>query len=616
MNKNLKLFSVMLIFVVLISVFAGCGKKDDEAASSGEATALSTADVNFVDANGESKYSVVRPDDKDYATMSGKVFREIKSKYAVTPKNTTDIDEKRAEDYEILIGDTNREASKAALELLKSEGTRRYHEYLICTIGNDIAIVAFNDEDLEKAVDYFIANYITGSVVTGGINYLYSDSSNYTEMNILGTTSIIDIKIVRPIYNVAYMTQLETDRMVDYILEKTGYKVDIVNDNIASDNDDKLSGSGTLTPSTPNEYEIIIGNCVRDGVKQISNYREYEIRVEDKRIFLNGGSPYATAMAVSEFINLLKTKDSITSADNVLSGNYDEAYAKYDKTQYYYPTFTEDFDVAHIDDLKHWTCRWNAVAGYSNAEKPCYRGSTKHNNNYVLDGKCYINAAVDDEGYYGGMLDTDNKLQFLYGVLEISTLHPRGDGFWTALWTVSDNGIKGPIDDPQRMYHSETDVEECYGAGDWAYGNTFAWPTSYGREALQIPPEKDGTVHVNNRVSCADDRGFYMDFHTFAFVWDDDTNVKFTCDGYVYVDQDLRDGPEKLVYSQPQWLKLSMACGTGNRPATTDPISWRDYNKFITEYVHIYQKQGNKLYYSKNPNEPDVPKNWTEWTFE
>ena len=166
------------------------------------------------------------------------------------------------------------------------------------------------------------------------------------------------------------------------------------------------------------------------------------------------------------------------------------------------------------------------------------------------------------------------------------------------------------------MYHSETDVEECYGAGDWAYGNTFAWPTSYGRQALQIPADKDGTVHVNNRVSCADDRGFYLDFHTFAFVWDSDKNVKFTCDGYVYVDQDLREGPEQLVYSQPQWLKLSMACGTGNRPATTDPVSWQNYNKFITEYVHIYQKKGNKLYYSKNSQGKNVPSNWTEWTFE
>lgn len=615
MSKNLKLVSLLLIFVVMISVFVGCGKKSDDTAASEDTNALSTADINFVDADGESLFSVIRPDASEYGTLNGKIFRQIKDKFGVTAKNSTDADPKD-DRAEILVGNTNREASAFALEYLKTNGTGRYHEFVVCSVGKDIAIVAYNDEDLEKAVDYFIANYITGSVIEGGINYLYTDTSNYTVLNILGTTKISDIKIVRPIYNVAYMTQLETDKLMDYILEKTGYKVDLVNDNIASDTDDKLSGSGTLTPSTPNEYEIIIGNCVRDGVKSISNYREYEIRVEDKKIFLNGGSPYATAMAVSEFLNLLKTKDSITSADNVLKGDYDEAYKKYDSAEYYYPTFTEDFDNKNIDDLKYWTCRWNATAGYSNAEKPCYRGSTKLYNNYLEDGKCYINAAVDDSGYYGGMLDTDNKLEFLYGVLELSTLHPKGDGFWTALWTVSDNGMKGPLNDPQRMYHSETDVEECYGPGDWAYGNTFAWPTAYGRQVLEIPANKEGTVHVNNRVSCADDRGFYMDFHTFAFVWDSDENVKFTCDGYVYVDQDLREGPEKLVYSQPQWIKLSMACGTGNRPATTDPVAWERYNKYITEYVHIYQKKGNKLYFSKNPNGSNIYSNWTEKTFE
>ncbi len=57
----------------------------------------------------------------------------------------------------------------------------------------------------------------------------------------------------------------------------------------------KTDGSGTLTVTDAAEYEIIIGNCKRDGVSIISDPDKYEIRIEDKKIFLNGGSAHATA---------------------------------------------------------------------------------------------------------------------------------------------------------------------------------------------------------------------------------------------------------------------------------------------------------------------------------
>lgn len=44
-------------------------------------------------------------------------------------------------------------------------------------------------------------------------------------------------------------------------------------------------------------------------------------------------------------------------------------------------------------------------------------------------------------------------------------------------------------------------------------------------------------------------------------------------------------------------LQLSLACGSGNHgEPTTDLIEWRDYNKFIVDWVHIYQKKDQKMY--------------------
>jgi beta-glucanase (GH16 family) len=218
-------------------------------------------------------------------------------------------------------------------------------------------------------------------------------------------------------------------------------------------------------------------------------------------------------------------------------------------------------------------------------------------NNYVQDGKMYQCGVETDDAYYGGMFVTIDKMEYLYGHLELSTLHPRGLGFWTALWTQSSSSGNNEIPANERLYFIEVDVEECYGnGGDWAYGNTFAWPTALGRQQLGLP-DKGGTVHVNNRVNAADERGFWLDFHTFGYEWVDNTHVRFTCDGYVYKDQELKDPAEMHAFLQPTYLRLSMACGAGSHgQPTTDPDAWKNTNKFIVDWVHIYQKAGQKIF--------------------
>ena len=86
-------------------------------------------------------------------------------------------------------------------------------------------------------------------------------------------------------------SQEETNKLIDFVLEKTGYTMPMVNDQIASTNyrnnsTAQTDGSGTHTPSAAAEYEIIIGNCVRDGVKSFTDHDEYEIRIEDKKIYM------------------------------------------------------------------------------------------------------------------------------------------------------------------------------------------------------------------------------------------------------------------------------------------------------------------------------------------
>lgn len=594
MNKYVKLICLIFVPLLTASLFGACGKKQDASSGgSGDAGSvdtggiISTADVNFVDSDGESTYRVVRPeDDANILPLATSVYKKVLEVYKVKASNISDSTEKDGR-AEILIGDTNRESTKKARELLIAEVGGHYNDYIICTIDNDIVIYAPDNETLSKAVERFNTDYITGNVVTGGINCTFSDTSGFTELKIFGIDKLAKINIVKPIYNTSYLTMNAVDELVDDIKKKSGYAPKIVNDTVTAGPVDP-----TLSRTETAEYEIIVGNCDRDGVKTISDHDTYEIRIEDRKIFLNGGSPYATAMAVTEFDKLISANLEITSSMSVENGNYNDAIGSYDTATTYVPTWRDDFDGTEID-LKKWDVRWDEVSGYRSAAngKDQRRGNKQLNNNYVADGKLYEVAVETSDTYYGGMLTTIDLMEYLYGYIEISTVHPKGMGFWTALWTQS-KGAKNVEDRTSQLFFSETDVEECYGPGTWAYGNTFAWPTSLGKENGYTE-----TIHVNNKVISKDARGFWMDFHTYGYEWLDNTHVRFTCDGEVYADQQLREGPEQIAYSQPAYLKLSLACGSGNHgQPTTDPDEWADTNKYIVDWVHIYQKDGQSLW--------------------
>jgi hypothetical protein len=286
--KILRLGAVLLSLICLLTMFAACGKKDAE---SGDTASdfLSTADVSFVN-DGESVYMVVRADNCDsrIAESASNVFRAIKKAHGVNAKNVSDETGDGADIPEILIGDTNREASSLAKELLLSEATGRNDEFIICTIKEDIAIVGTCVESTIKAVDYFIETYVSQSTVAGGIYHINSNPEKYSEVALFGKTNLYGVELVRPIYNLSYVVQTEIDAMLDSFEEKSGYRFIEVNDNVASNKGQKLDGSGTLTPTTPAEYEIIIDSSVRDGVKPITNKNEHELRIEDKKAYLNG----------------------------------------------------------------------------------------------------------------------------------------------------------------------------------------------------------------------------------------------------------------------------------------------------------------------------------------
>ncbi len=617
MKKTVKVLATLLILVIFCTMFGACGKKDEGGEETSDG-ALSTADISFVDSDGEAAYRIIRPSNSTDAESAAAVsiFKEYKTKHNVSPKNQTD--DEPSGGPEILIGNTNREETKKALELLDSQTAGRRNEYIVCSINDDIVIYGRSDEALEQAAKVFLNDYLVNSTVTGGINNIFQSEEGYAALSLFGSSNLSEVTIVRPIYNVSYVTQLEIDKLISSVSDRFGYVIPLVNDQSTTDTGDSLSGRATLENTEDKDYEIIIGNCVRDGVNKNLDKDEYEIRIEDKNIYLNGGSSKATAMAVTEFLGILESKNEITSAHSVASGNYNDVINKYDSASYYRLTWSDDFDGTEIN-TKLWDVRWGESAYKApEGEKSTYRGNKELKNNYVKDGNLYIVATETDTARYGGLLTTQGMMEYYMGYIEISTLHPRCEGVWTALYTMSavsrtdKNNVWAWLNKngDTRMYYNETDVEECYGAGNWVYQNSFAWPTEYGRTQLGLLPEQSGAVHVNNNV-VSDDRGFWMDFHTYGFELLDSNRITYTVDGKVSFVQELTRGEEKHAYDQPVFLRLAMAAGTANHAISSNKEYWDKYGTYIVDYVHVYQHKGNKLY-TKQLNDT----NWKTYVVE
>lgn len=567
-----RIFAFLLLVAVIVSV-CGCSKSESKVPTD-------TGTVSLTDENGVCLYRVIRPEDGGVTQVkaAASVFKKAKELFVGNIFNHPDS-EPYDGTFEIAVGLTNRESTSKALELLAEKGNGMADGYIICTVGNDIAIVGNSEEATLNAVERFVSDIMPLGKFEKGIIYLYDPESPGGKITLCGTTRLDKVKVVRPRYNVSYLTTVETENFISYAKEKTGYALTVVND---------CDVSGIeLKRSKENEYEIVIGNCDRDGVHKISNRDEYEIRAVKNRIFVNGGSPIATSTAVSELLEEIKKSGGIADGYSV-TGNYSSIEANYPSEDYYKLTWGDDFDGETIDESK-WEVAWGERSGYEDRDKPTYRGNPDLINNYVSNGSLYICALETDDGYYGGMLRTDDIMRYKYGYIELSTVHPKGKGFWTALWMNSDHAA----DD---YYFLETDVDECFGEGTWAYGNTAAWLTRSGRDALDIPSDVSGTVWAQYKRQCTDDRGYFMDYHTFGFEWLEENRIRITCDGIVNSDYELTKGELQIAYSQPAYLMLSMSVGSTNLdPPTTDPAEWTETNKYIVDYVHIYQKKGQEL---------------------
>ena len=161
-----RVLCLLLALVMCTSLMMACADPDqpgpdDETPEDPQDPSTQVPMITVV-ADGASPYIIVRSDrtsSGDMETqMAIKISTAIKAVTGAKVDLTTDYEDTEgefAERYEILVGETNRPESIAALEALSDENA-----YAIRVMGKKIVIVAHKDAALEEAVNHFLSNYV------------------------------------------------------------------------------------------------------------------------------------------------------------------------------------------------------------------------------------------------------------------------------------------------------------------------------------------------------------------------------------------------------------------------------------------------------------------------
>ena len=184
-----RIICILMVLTMSFGLLVGCGgKKTDNSSTPATNTGIviTTDDVKYIAEDGSSVYRIIRPDGNTIVTpFAGTLFKKMKDGLGIGIKNVSDSED-GTDVYEILVGNTNRPESKAAMVYLYDNGMGRYQDYIICTMGKKIVINAITDEAVENAVNYFVENFVKTEGIAGGIKYTCATPGEFGSMTING----------------------------------------------------------------------------------------------------------------------------------------------------------------------------------------------------------------------------------------------------------------------------------------------------------------------------------------------------------------------------------------------------------------------------------------------
>ncbi|HBM79886.1 MAG TPA: glycoside hydrolase [Clostridiaceae bacterium] len=230
--------------------------------------------------------------------------------------------------------------------------------------------------------------------------------------------------------------------------------------------------------------------------------------------------------------------------------------------------WNDEFNSNAVDD-KYWTLQ-NGGDLWGNNELQYY--TDREENCYIKDGKLIIRGLKEDyrnHQYTSARIVTKEKLEFLYGKIEVKAKFPEGNGLFPAIWLLpcennyGDGKKNGEIDLVEILGN---DPEVIYGVAHYSLKNQNR---SYKRYS-------DGITN------------FSMGFHVYSIEWSPQ-EIKWMVDDKAYFSLNLMRTFDKTYnpFNKKMYLIMNLAIG-GNWPGNN--LGKTTFPSYVEiDYVRYYK---------------------------
>ncbi len=398
-----------------------------------------------------------------------------------------------------------------------------------------------------------------------------------------------------------FMTTQATDLLVTSFKEFCG--VDIQN---------TAKATNKIVVSIPNIAQDELDNSALNtltGVKgDVYGVDDYKIFLYNNDLYIEGGSDYATAFAVNEFISFIQKYEMIPVGFE-LSGKYNgerglgEGYSYVwgdefnggflDTTKWLVETGTSSGPCYALNDPYYLSTKTNGNWTYNSDYNMMQDGEVRYldeegNNYYLEDGLLVMNTKKTDYGYSATKISAKNKYNFTYGIMtarvKLATKNGASSTFWARSLDDLD-GIKGGS-------VNEMDFVENYGA-EQIRANLHTW-TEYVNDT-----NHSGEIDYQETIYPAEGESLSDAFHEITLYWTAD-KIVFYFDGVKYLEQDIGSDPEKWeAFYKSTYLIMGVSAPTGiygtyNNGTTPGEVLGTLVDSFnenlCMDYIRVYRK--------------------------
>ncbi len=461
---------------------------------------------------------------------------------------------------EILVGHTNRTESAA---LAASDWTRNNisYDYKFQAVGTKVLIMGGDDAvSTTSAIDAFIATHLTADkaqTLAWNHHYIHAGLQDIT----FGGVAAGEFKIVIS-KTAAFDIEYAAIRLRDFILEQSGYNLEIITD---------------TTPRENGAKEIILGRTTRTETNYSFGATAYNMAMQNGHLRIKAGNYYGVVQALQALVAEIKVAhaqgtayayandkelqastlssdngtDSVATTWTGITGNTAANVASglgvSNKTGTYELVWNDEFDNFWGDnwfDLNKW--HMHDSMGSANYKDVYYSSKQEDGLVKVENGNLVMQTVMQDSttrpfATHHAMV-TNTTMNFKYGYLEMKGLPPyKAELEWPSFWAHSGASTLakerlGTSYTNSMPYQIEVDYFEIFSSYS-TIPNMHKWqPDKSSSEQLSGVDQGNSSGTPTKTFNSQQ----INEMHTYGFLWTENL-MAFSIDGEFYFAYNLND---------------------------------------------------------------------------